>query len=72
MAVLNLVNLTLDTSVCSAKDRTGVFFFRYISVVKNTLLLVSEEGEERCYKLENRFERNAISSAVTATVSTRR
>lgn len=38
------------------KDNRRAFYFRYISVFRNTLLVVSDDGEELAYRLENQFE----------------
>lgn len=63
------VNFTLDTSNLSVKDKKGVFYFRYISIVGNTLLLFSEDGEERQYALENRFEKKSVKNFIASAVA---
>lgn len=62
--MLDFVNFVIEKEPLVIKDRNGSFSFRYISVSKDTLNVVSEEGEERSYRLENRFERISIQNLI--------
>lgn len=66
MKTLKLNNVTLQRTPLVAKDDWRSFYFRYISIAKDVLIVMSEEGEERRFTLANRFEVKAVRNFIAS------